>query len=356
LQTYQFEYYYCELRREIIALGLADRVTLWTGFPPEAVLQETIARHDVSILYYTPTFPSFAASACLRTAFSAARPVIVSECHHFDGPPDTEAAMIRVGSVPQMGEAIGRLFDDADYYREMARRARQCALRRPHAAVAADYVRVFEAVAGGARREPPRGSEPGLARPVLGVALLTAGEPERLRRALQSISETSEGMPVIVVDSREQSEAGALMRDEFASVPYVRLAGGEPLQALATAATVMNVRYLQLLEDRQVLLPGWQEDLLAAVRSGVGVVTCAAVHNGAVGGLEVRREVESLSQLCVGREALWTVTAAEFHPGAAAWRKEAARPPAGPGPELLARLREGGYTVHPLNRALVAEG
>jgi len=357
LQTYQFEYYYCELRKEILALGLSDRVTLWTGFPTEAVLQEAISGHDLSVLYYTPTFPSFASSACLRTAFSAARPVVASECHHFDVPPHAEGAVARAGTPKQLEQTIRRLFDDAEHYREMAHRAHDAALRRPHGAVARDYVRVFETVAQSqdrSRRQATNAAS--INRPTVGVVLFTRGDAEGTRRALHNISETSEGVPVLVVDFAREGSVESFVRQEYSTVGYVRQPDIDPFEALAVAGALLDARYAKLMPDSQVLLPGWEEDLAAASRSGVAALTCAAfVRNSETGKSEVRGDVVSLGQLCVAREALRAVTAASPYAGGRRRQEQSGDGSLEPAAELLERLRESGYTVHHLNRAQVAQ-
>lgn len=335
VKGHQEHYLERELRPEIANRGLSERVGVLTGFPHQRVLQDLIADHDISVLYYGVNNTGYAASGCLQTAFSAGRPVIASTARHFDLLPEYEPAVLRARDTNELRRHVMRLVEDEGFYSEMVDRVRAVAEARHQEHAAADYIDVFRRViASVSRRES---CAPVHAAGKLSVVIATYNRKDSLRQAIESSQ--GRGVEVVVVDDGSTDGTAEMVRQEY---PWVRLIS-LPQRFGQSYARNVGIReaagqYIKFLDDDDTHLPGWQAALLDAIEQGYDVigVGCAAASR-ARGNIEVLTDrLMYTSQLCVKRAALLAVGGFDV---TIQWQEEH---------ELLKRLDDAAYKVERL--------
>jgi glycosyltransferase involved in cell wall biosynthesis len=343
----QEAYYYDDLRREITHRGLQNRVAVLMGFPHQEMLHHMLADHDILVLYYRSVSVGYCESGALHTGFAACRPTIVSTAHHFDCSPETADVVLKAASVDDLTLTIDRLVNDSEYYDQRLAAVREFSVGRPVGAAAGEYVQAFEAlladeqvadiVASAAEQREP-------ALPLLGVVLLsTSSRPALLDRAIQSVSDTSPGIPVVVVDPVAAPETVDLMRTKWDMVTYICSgglqrtsgAGARLMESLRMGMEALPARYAKVVTEDDVMLRGWHDEHERLCRVGASLITCAGIFQNATAGQTqlLDKDVLVSTQVCLSRQALAELGGGP-QPGTGAT--------AGIG-EWLDRIRSAGY-------------
>ncbi len=296
----QEDYYYDHLRHEVSRRGLQDRVAMLMGFPHQEMLQRLLADHDILTLYYQTASVGYCESGALHTGLAACRPIVVSEAHHFDCSPEMEPYLLKASSVQELSSVLDRLLSDPDFYFQACARVHELALSRPLVKAAQEYVACFEAVLK--TNEVPSRQRGPLA--LLGALVLSCSKTALLDRAVQSISDTSPGIPVVVVDTVGSHDAADLMRGKWGMVTYICARGALIGDAVRLGVEALGARYVKIVREDNVMLNGWYDEHRALCQRGFPLISCAGVRlNGNTGFDLLREEVRVSTQVCVDREA-----------------------------------------------------
>ena len=301
----QEAYYYDELRREIRHRGLQSRVAVLMGFPHEEMLEQYIADHDITVLYYQNALSGYCASGALGSALSASRPVIVSRSSHFDCSPAIEEGVFRAAGKEEVREYVDRLLTDPTLYTEVCERVRVCATSRTFTQKAQEYASFFERIIQTTRSAADLSvKDAPLAQ--LGAIVLGKVSDPALDATIEHVTRTAPHLPfrIVATDAASRNEdAGEEMRTELQSNAETALNDAVTEARIQKIAESFAVRYIKFIRAGDQLPDNWLTLHLEAMEKGAALIISPFTPTEVSSAASLPTAL-SVGQMCLDRNAL----------------------------------------------------